>query len=229
MSFGDDVHGRQKTGGWSQARWQRSQHEDVKRASGVTSPARWQQLLKVAPYERLLIGCTETSCGRAMVEKLHPDVRALLHDERLSLDVSADGHRADVVRRAAGAVLEEEHRAHEEAALADLREHLARQRRGAGQRRASTRCWRRWSNSAWQTLLYDEAGLSGARGPVPALAAGWGPAARAARSTGPRWTAAPDIVEEAVRAAVGQSAEMLALRDRPDLGPLGGIAATLRF
>jgi hypothetical protein len=37
------------------------------------------------------------------------------------------------------------------------------------------------------------------------------------------------IVEEAVQSALGQSAEVLVLRDRPELGPLGGIAATLRF
>jgi hypothetical protein len=37
------------------------------------------------------------------------------------------------------------------------------------------------------------------------------------------------IVDEAVQAATSQSAEALALRDRPELGPLGGIAATLRF
>jgi hypothetical protein len=37
------------------------------------------------------------------------------------------------------------------------------------------------------------------------------------------------IVEEAVQAAIAQSAEVLALRDRPELGPVGAIAATLRF
>jgi len=37
------------------------------------------------------------------------------------------------------------------------------------------------------------------------------------------------ILEDAVGAALGQSAEVLALRERPELGPLGGIAATLRF
>ena len=37
------------------------------------------------------------------------------------------------------------------------------------------------------------------------------------------------ILEDAVQAALGQSAEVLALRERPELGPLGGIAATLRF
>jgi len=38
-----------------------------------------------------------------------------------------------------------------------------------------------------------------------------------------------NIVEDAVRSAVGQSAEILPLRDRPELDPLGSIAATLRY
>jgi hypothetical protein len=38
-----------------------------------------------------------------------------------------------------------------------------------------------------------------------------------------------DIVEDAVRSAIAQDAEILVLRERPELGPLGGIAATLRF
>jgi DNA repair exonuclease SbcCD ATPase subunit len=37
------------------------------------------------------------------------------------------------------------------------------------------------------------------------------------------------IVEDAVHAAITQSAQALALRERPELGSLGGIAATLRF
>ncbi len=38
-----------------------------------------------------------------------------------------------------------------------------------------------------------------------------------------------DIVEDAIHAALAQSAEVLALRDRPELAGVGGIAATLRF
>jgi hypothetical protein len=58
---------------------------------------------------------------------------------------------------------------------------------------------------------------------------GWmGVEAIAARSTAARWSLA-SILEEAVPSAVSQSAEVLALRERPELGPLGGIAATLRF
>jgi len=39
----------------------------------------------------------------------------------------------------------------------------------------------------------------------------------------------PDVLEFAMEAAIGQDAEVRILRDRPDLGPHGHIAATLRF
>jgi peptide subunit release factor 1 (eRF1) len=38
-----------------------------------------------------------------------------------------------------------------------------------------------------------------------------------------------DVVEAAIEKAIEQSAEVLVLRDQPDLGPHGGIAALLRF
>jgi peptide chain release factor subunit 1 len=42
-------------------------------------------------------------------------------------------------------------------------------------------------------------------------------------------TADPDVAEDAIHAALEQSAEVLRLGDRPDLGPHEGIAAVLRF
>ncbi len=222
ISFGDDVHGRQETGGWSQARYQRSRHEDVK--AHLRHVARTlQQLLRVAPYERLLIACAEPLWPR-VVEELHPDVRALLHDERLSLDVGDVG--IDDVVRAAEAVLAEEHRAHEDAALAELREHVAREggtRAAAGldevlealvERRVAT--------------LFFDADLQASGVLCPSC--GWmGSTGESCPVDGTALEARANILEDAVRSAIGQSAEILPLRDRPELGPLGGIAATPRF
>jgi peptide subunit release factor 1 (eRF1) len=222
VSFGDDVHGRQETGGWSQARWQRSQHEDVK--AHLRHVARTlAQLLQTAPYERLLIACTEQLWPR-VVEELHPDVRALLHDERLSLDVSDVGIE-DVVR-AAGAVLAEEHRAHEDAALAELREHLARDG-GALVAAGLDEVLAALVERRVATLLY-QADLQAPGVLCPSC--GWmGSGGESCPVDGTALDTRANIVEDAVRSAVGQSAEILALRDRPELGPLGGIAATLRF
>ena len=38
-----------------------------------------------------------------------------------------------------------------------------------------------------------------------------------------------DVLEAAIERAVEQSAEVLVLRDQPDLGPHGGVGALLRF
>jgi peptide subunit release factor 1 (eRF1) len=222
VSFGDDVHGRQETGGWAQARWQRSQHEDVK--AHLRHVARTlQQLLQAAPYERLLIACAEPLWPR-VVEELHPDVRALLHDERLSLDVS-DAGIEDVVH-AAEAALAEEHRAHEDAALAELREHLGRE----GDARAAAGL-----DAVLEALverrvakLFFDAGLQAPGVLCPSC--GWmGIAGESCPVDGTALEARADIVEDAVRSAIAQDAEILVLRERPELGPLGGIAATLRF
>jgi peptide chain release factor subunit 1 len=222
VSFGDDVHGRQETGGWSQDRWQRSQHEEVK--AHLRHVARkLHQLLQVTPYERLLIACTETLWPR-IVEELHPDVHALLHDERLSLDVG-DAGIEDVVR-AAQAALADEHRAHEDAELAGLRERLGREGDARGvaglddvlqalvERRVAT--------------LFFDADLHVAGVLCPSC--GWmGSAGESCPVDGTALESRANIVEDAVRSAIAQDAEILQPRDRPDLGPLGGIAATLRF
>ena len=220
VSFGDDVPGRQKTGGWSQSRYQRSMVEDVEHHLAHVARV-LQDLLKVAPYERLLIGCTETMWPR-IVEKLHPYVRERLLDHRLSLDTSADGP-ADV-SKAAAEVLEEEQREHEEAVLADLR---ARIGKGEGAATGLDAVLEALVEQRVQTLLYDE-GLS-EPGVVCPRGDWMGTTGESCPLDGEPLQQRPDIVEEAVRAAVAQSAEVLTLHDRPDLGPLGRIAATLRF
>src|SRR5947208_6122806 len=122
VSFGDPVHGRHKQGGWSQARYQRSQFEDAE--AHLRHVARTlHDLLRIARYDRLLVACTAPLWPRVL-GKLHPDVRALVYAERLSLDVSDAG--IDDVIRAAEAALAEEQRAREDVIVADLREHHAR-------------------------------------------------------------------------------------------------------
>ncbi len=222
LSFGDDVHGRQDQGGWSQARYQRSRHEDIK-AHLRHFASTLQRLLQVAPYERLLIACTEQLWPR-VVEQLHPDVRALLHDERLSLDVSDVGIE-DVVE-ATEAMLAEERRAHEDAALAELREHHGRD---GGERAAvgleevlNALVERRVATLLFQTELRP--------GGVLCPRCGWmGVASKSCPLDGAPLEPRRNIVEDAVRSAVSQSAEILPLRDRHELGPFGDIAATLRF
>jgi hypothetical protein len=78
-----------------------------------------------------------------------------------------------------------------------------------------------------QTLLY-EAGLRGSGVLCPRC--GWmDVAGESCPVDGGSVEPRENILEDALRSAVSQSAEILPLRERPELGPLGGIAATLRF
>ena len=118
VSFGDDVHGRHDQGGWSQARYQRSIREDSE--AHLRRVARdLHDLLKVSPYDRLLVACAGPLWPR-VVAKLHPSVSARLVERRLSIDVS----RASIadIEQAAAPVLASERRAREDAVLARLRE-----------------------------------------------------------------------------------------------------------
>ena len=221
-SFGDDVHGRTSKGGWSQARWQRSRHEEVD--GHLRHVARTLQLLlRVRPYQRLLIACTEPLWPQVL-ERLHPEVRALLDERRVQLDVGDAG--IEQVLAAVAPLLEREHAEHEDAVLAELRARLGH---GEGERAVSglERVLAALVERRVQALLYD-AGLS-----VPGVACprcGWlGVDAQSCPVDGGPLEQRENVIEEAVRAAVEQDAEVLPLRDRPDLGPLGGIAATLRF
>ncbi|HUB07454.1 MAG TPA: hypothetical protein VMB50_10645, partial [Myxococcales bacterium] len=119
---------------------------------------------------------------------------------------------------------EQEQREHEEAVLADLR---ARVGKGDGAATGLDAVLEALVEQRVQALLYDE-GLS-EPGLVCSRGDWMGTAGETCPLDGEPLLEREDIVEEAVRAAVSQSAEVLTLHDRPDLGPLGRIAATLRF
>jgi peptide chain release factor subunit 1 len=215
----DPVDGRHDQGG-SQARYQRSQEEDVEaHLRHVASVL--HDLLKESPYEHLLIACTEPLWPRVLA-RLHPDVRARLHDERLSLDVG-DAGIEDVVA-ATDAALESDRRAHVDAVLAELREHVARDLRAAlGPDAVLLALVER----RVQALLYEN-GLQVAGVRCPRC--GWmGVQAESCPNDGGPLERRASILEDAVHSAINQSAEVLPLRDRPDLRPFEGIAATLRF
>ena len=88
-------------------------------------------------------------------------------------------------------------------------------------------CWAPWSSGALERFSYDT-GLQ-AGGVVCPRCRWMGTEGERCPVDGGAVQARKSILEDAVQAALGQSAEVLALRERPELGPLGGIAATLRF
>ncbi len=224
ISFGDDVPGRHDQGGWSQARYQRSREHDVdahlRRAAKLL-----HDLLRVSPYERLVLACAEPLWSRALHE-LHPDVKAVLHRSRLSLEVRTAS--LEDVSRAAADVLAQEREAQIETALARFKELYGREqdRRAVG---GLADVLEALAQRRVQTLLYDaSARLQGLRCP----SCGWLGHEKARESCpidGSKLEVRADILADAAQAAITQGAAVLALRGRPDLGPLGGIGATLRF
>lgn len=222
VSFGDSVHGRHDQGGWSQARYQRSQHEEAESHLRHVGQV-LHDLLRVAPYERLLIACTEPLWPRVL-HALHQDVRSLVCERRLTLDVG-DAGIEDVVS-AIEPVLAEERRAYEDALLERLRARSGREDDGRAalgpQAVMHALVERRVA-----ALLY-ESGLQLAG--VVCLRCGWmGVQGKSCPVDGEQLQARANVLDDVVQAAIAQSAEVLALRDRPELGPMRGIAATLRF
>ncbi len=222
LTVKDEVRGRTEVGGWSQARFQRSQdHEVAEHLKHVAEVLK--ETLRFEPYDQLLIGCPEFLWGEA-VGALHPDVRRLLREERLTLDVPDVA--VDDVERALAPVLERERAEHEEQRLGELREHLARE----GDRRAAAGLedvLAVLQERRVAALLYDEQLSS--RGVLCPSCGYMGLEGETCPVDGSALERREQIVDDAVRAAVEEDAEVLALHDRPELGPLGGIAATLRF
>lgn len=221
-SYGDDVHGRHSQGGWSQARYQRSVRKDVE--DHLRHVARvLHALLKIAPYDTLLIATGEPLYPR-VVERLHPDVRARLLEQRVELDLSAV--RPAEVEEAVRPLLEAEQREHEGRLLDELHEHLGRE--GDALAAAGLDAVLAALVERRVGALFYEAGLHdpGVRCPR----CGWmGAGGDRCPVDGGPLERREDIVEDAVAAALEQAAEVIALQDRPDLGPVGRIAATLRF
>jgi len=222
ISFGDPVPGRHKQGGWSQARYQRSRYEGaeahLRRVARVLG-----DLLRVSPFDRLLIACAGPLWPR-LVAKLGADARAALHPDRLSLDVG--DANIDDVERAVAEPLAGYQRQRADAALAELREHHGRD--GDGRAAVGLEAvLRALVQRRVSALLYDPGLRAG--GVVCASCRWLGTHADSCPLDGGGVERRESILGEAVQAAIGQSAELLPLRDRPELGPLGGIAATLRF
>jgi peptide chain release factor subunit 1 len=217
--FGDDVHGQHDQGGWSQQRYERSIENEVdehlKRAARVLLAEHQRQ-----PIEGLLVASPAELRGR-LVERLHPYVR-----ERLVgyLDLDVEHAAPAQVREAAAPLIREREERAVEQELGRLRAGLARHdghaAAGAGpvfdslqQRRVEVLFYRRGLTIAG--AVCPQCGL---------IASGPGECRVDGTPLEPRENA----VEAAIEEALGQSARVREL-DGPDLDPLGGIAALLRF
>jgi peptide subunit release factor 1 (eRF1) len=215
----DDTHGQHDQGGWSQRRYQQS-IENEKRDHLDRVVDELMDLLWRRPFDRLLVGGPEPIPAE-FEQRLHPYL-----GERLSGRVSVDVETATPsdVLAAAAPVFEEHRRNREREIIERLRAGLGRE---GGRAAAGLPDVLEALNEQRVEVLLLEPNLSvrGWYDPVTEYLS----AEPGESPTGGALEEREDIVEAAVERAIDQSAEILVLRDQPDLGPHGGIAALLRF
>lgn len=217
----DNVHPQHDQGGWSQARYQRSVDKDaddhLRRVAEMLF-RRWRR----ERFDRLALGGPAEAVTR-LQSFLHEDLRPLLTERRIDVDVSAASE--DAIRAAAARLVEEDDRERERAALDRLAAAEGTGGRGAGGLEETLRAL---GEQRVDTLLldprFDRVGarcpscgllLSRADGTCPADGAALQPVQR--------------LREAVVEAALAQDAHVMAVRHFPDLGPFQGIAALLRY
>lgn len=216
----DDVHGQHDQGGWSQARYQRSVEGEfvrhVERLARVLS-----QGAKAAPFEHLLVGGPEDAY-KVLVDALDPHLRERLRG-RVEIDV--DDTTVDEVRGAALPLIREHERARQDELLRRLEEGLGRGERAAAGLDDVLGCL---SEQRVEALLLD-AGFSAPGGECPRC--GWIGVRLEGECPvdGTRLDHRDDIVDIAVDRAFAQDAQVVTLRDRPEIARHGSIAALLRF
>jgi peptide subunit release factor 1 (eRF1) len=216
----DDTHGQHSQGGWSQRRYEDSVDEE--RRDHFDHVAReLLGLLRARPFDRLLVGGPDPVAGQ-FTERLHPYVQ-----ERLAGSVSLDVDSASAadVLQAAAPVFAEHRRAHEREVVERLRAGIGRGAEGRAVGGLPDVLAALNEQRVEVLLLEPGASRRGWVEPTTGyLAAEPGPS-----PTGEALQEREDVIEAAIERAIEQSAEVLVLRDQPDLGPHGGIAAVLRF
>ena len=216
----DDTHGQHRQGGWSYRRYANTV-EDERRDHLDNVSRRLLDLLRTRPFDRLIVGGPEP-VDDEFIGRLHPYLRDRLAG-KVSVDV--DTASAAAVAEAAVPVFEQQRHDHEHEVIERLRAGIGQgpDGRAVGGLPDVLEAL----NEQRVEVLLLEPNLTG-RGWVDPqtgyLAAEPGPA-----PTGGELQEREDVVEAAIERAIEQSAEVLVLRDQPDLGPHGGVAAVLRF
>jgi peptide subunit release factor 1 (eRF1) len=217
----NQVHGRHQQGGWSQANYERSVEDDVDhhlRNIAEIVAKRWER----ERFDRLALGGPPEIVPR-FAELLGQDVRAHEVPERVEVDIGSATEAQ--VREAVDKLVEEDEKRSEREALDRLAAGVGSGGRGAAGLKDTVAAL---SERRVETLLLDE-GFDARGGSCPTcglLVAG--PADRCP-ADGSELEPVEHMREAIVEAAVAQDAEVIVVRHHPDLGPLGGVGAVLRF
>lgn len=218
-AFADEVPNQHEKGGWSQANYQRSIEEEVRKHLDHAAAALLERHQE-EPFEQLAVGISpelwpdfermlhsylrERSLGRFDVDVENATVEQALTCAQPLFDAADERHLGGLLERLQSGL------AHGERAVAGLGPVLG----ALNERRV-------------EALLF-EAGFSSPG--YACTSSGWlgvgpGECPSGEGNAQPR----ENVLEDAIAAAIIQRADVHALRDRPELGPHGGIAAVLRF
>lgn len=217
----DQVPGQHHQGGWSQANYERSVEKDVEdhlRNIAQIVNRRWRQ----ERFDRVALGGPQEIVPR-FGELLDREVRANTAPGRVDVDLSSatEAHvRAEVER-----LVEEDDRRAERQALDRLEERLGAGGRAAGGPEGTVAAL---NERRVETLLM-EPGFDKPAGRCPncgLLVLGFDGRCPA---DGIELEQLDHLAEAAVESALVQDARVMLIRRNPDLGPLGGIGALLRY
>jgi peptide chain release factor subunit 1 len=216
----DDVHGQHDQGGWSQARYERAVEEEVDDHLRHVA-AELTAHLRREPFERLLLGGPHELASRTEMV-LDAELRRLVAGH---VEVDVEAASADDVLAAAAPVMVEDERRAELEIVRRIVEGVATDGRGAGGLAAVLEAL---AERRVETLAFEE----GRREPGTSCPrCGWLGTGDAERcpADGSALDAHPNVLEPAIAVALAQDARVLIVRHHRDLGPLGGVAAALRF
>jgi peptide chain release factor subunit 1 len=213
----DDVHRWHDQGGWSQARFQRGILKETKDHVKHAADELFKHF-KRGSVQRLIIGTQDELRG-----EIEGNLHSYLRDRIAGwIDVDMRSTPAQVAKEVAP-IIERDERERERQSLDRLRSELGRNARGVAGLADTLEAL---NERRVETLLIQQ----GFR------AEGWATAASdflsaepGASPTGEELQKREDIIEPALESALEQSAEVLLVRDHPDLEPLGSIGAVLRY
>ncbi|MBV9805007.1 MAG: hypothetical protein JO130_17535 [Solirubrobacterales bacterium] len=221
QNFDEYVHGQHDQGGWSQARYERSVEKDTddhlrRVAEGVNQ--RWRE----QRFDRAAVGGPVEIVPR-LEAFLSAEVKACLVPGRVEVDLSSAGDEA--IRGALAKLVLKDEEEREREALDRLAAGVGSGGRGVGGPEDTLEAL----NERRVRVLLLEPGFDrqGARcqscGLLMLQPSGACPADGGALET------LEHMREGAIEAALAQGAEVMVVRHHPDLGPLQGVGAILRF
>lgn len=220
-SFEDYVHGQHDQGGWSQARYERSVEKDtddhLRRAAEAVNE-RW----RAEGFDRVALGGPVEIVPR-LEALLAADVRANLAPERVEIDLSNAGD--EEIRQALAKLVPEDEKRLERELLDRMAAGIGTGGRAVGGPQDTLEAL---NERRVQTLLLEPAFDCPA---VRCVSCGLLMLEGNGRcpADGGEIEALEHLREAAIEAALAQGAEVVVVRHYPDLGPLQGIGALLRF